>query len=449
MSEIGIGECLARLRADLDWSQQQVADRYNEVEGRSVMTGKEIGRYERESRTPTPRTRGHLAEVFGIDSLVLDRAAAVTKRRRKEAQTSSVALLGSDAGDSAAAAVAVLPPSRHVLAADAAASAQFARFIAARNTDEHAVEQLDAEVASLARHFVSRPLSELYAGIHSLRNETFDLLRGRQRPRQTTDLYVTAGRLCGLSAHVCLDMGDYESAMTHARTAWACADAAGHNGLRGWVRGVESLITFWNGDPRRAAELAQSGQQYAAPGSIGVRLASLEARALAVAGDQRGAAAALATAARARDAMCEPDEMPGVFSFPDAKQLAYAGTTHLAIGGARNVQQAIEAAQAAVGLYRSTTDDDRSVGDLHAAHLDLARCHMVAGEIDATEAMIGFVLSTPPGQLSASIRSRLSDLAEELSAAQYRGAPQVAHLSDRIRSTTQRVALPAADHRSR
>ncbi|GAB2788455.1 helix-turn-helix domain-containing protein [Streptomyces daliensis] len=393
MSEIGIGECLARLRAEFGWTQQQVADRYNEVEGRSVMTGKEIGRYERENRTPTPRTRGHLAEVFDIDSPALDRAAAVTKRRRKEAQAAGGAVLVSDAGETAAA-VAVAPPSRHVLAADAAASARFAWFIAARNSDEHTAEQLDAEVASLARHFVSRP-------------------------------------------------------MTHARTAWACADAAGHNGLKGWVRGVESLIAFWNGHPRQAAGLARSGQQYVAPGSIGVRLASLEARALAVAGDQRGAAAALATAAQARDAMCEPDEMPGVFSFPAAKQLAYAGTTYLAIGGAHNVQQAVEAAQAAVGLYRSTTDDDRSVGDLHAAHLDLARCHMVAGEIDATEAMIGFVPKTPPGHLSASIRPRLSDLADELGAAQYRGAPQVAHLSDRIRSTTHRVALRAADHRSR
>lgn len=150
--------------------------------------------------------------------------------------------------------------------------------------------------------------------------------------------------------------------------------------MQAWVRSIESLIAFWNGNPQRAADLAQHGQRYAASGSVGVRLASLEARALAVAGDAQGAVAALVTAEQARDAMQGPDVMPGVFSFPTAKQLTYAGTTHLAIGGPGHVQQAIDCAGTAVDLYRVAAADDRSTFDLLAANLDLARGYMLAGK---------------------------------------------------------------------
>ncbi|MEX2969533.1 XRE family transcriptional regulator [Streptomyces sp. C184] len=446
MNESGIGELLVRLRnARGSVTQAKIAAEFNEVEGSSVptMTGKEIGRYEREVRLPSERSRGLLARVFGVDPALLDQAHAVSRRRKAEKR-------GKAAPSAPTAAMvkagrAAVPPSACALAADAAQSARFARFIASTNSNETTVEQLDADVARLARHFVSRPLKELYAEIRELRDETFELLRGRQRPQQTTDLLVAASRLCGLSAHVCLDAGDYDSAGSHARSAWSCAEAAGHPEMQAWVRSIESLIAFWNGNPQRAAKLAQHGQSYSARGSVGVRLASLEARALAVAGDAQGAVAALVTAEHARDAMPGPDVMPGVFSFPTAKQLTYAGTTHLAIGGPSHVQQAIDCAETAVGLYRVAAADDRSTFDLLAANLDLARGHMLAGETDAAEVLLGVVLDFGPAQLSASILNRLGAVAGELGAAQYRGSPRIAHLRERILSATKPAALPAAD----
>ncbi|MFI1289468.1 hypothetical protein ACH4VM_13375 [Streptomyces sp. NPDC020792] len=61
---------------------------------------------------------------------------------------------------------------------------------------------------------------------------------------------------------LCLDLGDYDSAATHARTARACAEAAGHEGMLAWVRAVESLIAYWTGQYERAAQLAQVGRQH-------------------------------------------------------------------------------------------------------------------------------------------------------------------------------------------
>lgn len=61
MGDTGIGALLLRLRKERGWTQQKVADEYNAREGRAAMTGKEIGRYEREVRIPVPYTRRHLA----------------------------------------------------------------------------------------------------------------------------------------------------------------------------------------------------------------------------------------------------------------------------------------------------------------------------------------------------------------------------------------------------
>ncbi|MFF3781574.1 helix-turn-helix domain-containing protein [Streptomyces sp. NPDC001933] len=253
MGDTGIGALLVRLRTAHGWSQQRVADEYNALEGRSAKTGKEIGRYEREARIPTPYARKYLAHVFGVDVALLDQAVAISKGRR-DGTGGEVVL--------PALAPAASYASGDRLSEDAVRSADFARFIAQRNAVEFVIEQLEADVHRLARTYVSHPLMEQYVEIKRLRDGVFDLLRGRQHPRQTADLYLSASHLCGLSAHVCLDLGDYDSAATHTRTARACAEAAGHEGMLAWVRSVESLIAYWTGRYEQAARLAQVGRRH-------------------------------------------------------------------------------------------------------------------------------------------------------------------------------------------
>ncbi|MEU6709403.1 XRE family transcriptional regulator [Streptomyces wuyuanensis] len=435
MGDTGIGALLIRLRTARGWSQQRVADEYNALEGRSAKTGKEIGRYEREARTPVPYARTFLARVFAVDVALLDHAVAVSKRRRD-------GMAGEVEWPAPAPETPCVPVDR--LSEDAARSADFARFIAQRNADEFVVEQLEADVCRLARTYVSHPLLEQHVEIKRLRNGVFDLLRGRQHPRQTTDLYLSAARLCGLSAHVCLDLGDYDSAATHARTARACAEAAGHEGMLAWVRAVESLIAYWTGRYEQAARLAQAGLRHRASGSIGARLASLEARALAIVGDSAGALASLSNAERSREAVSGRDEVPGVFDFPVAKQFAYAGTTLLAVGGQDHTQRAIVSAETAIRLYRSADGDDQSVGDLFASHLDLAHGHLLLGDLDGAEEMLRFVLEAPPERISASIVRRLIVLGGELEGSQYGVAAQVVRLRGRLQHTVVRASLPAA-----
>ncbi|SCE35421.1 hypothetical protein GA0115241_113858 [Streptomyces sp. DpondAA-D4] len=237
-------------------------------------------------------------------------------------------------------------------AADTELSARLARHAAETNVNTLVLEQFDADVERLARDFVSRPLPCLIPEIRTAQEGVFQLLEGRQHPSQTRHLYVVAGWLSGLAAHVSLDLGNRSAAATHVRTVVQCAEISEHSPLRAWARSFQSLAAFWAGDYRRAGDLAQAGQSEGrgpGTGTIKARLLSLEARARAAEGDNRSALRVLALAREARGA-AGPDELPGVFSFPEAKQWAYAGTTLLAVGGNEQIQQAVGASNRAVEL---------------------------------------------------------------------------------------------------
>ncbi|XUL90410.1 helix-turn-helix domain-containing protein [Streptomyces galilaeus] len=78
-----LGEVLKRLRAERGWTQQQAADEYCRISGSMTKDAREVARWERDKRIPTPETRRHLASVFGVPLAVLDRAAAVARQTRR------------------------------------------------------------------------------------------------------------------------------------------------------------------------------------------------------------------------------------------------------------------------------------------------------------------------------------------------------------------------------
>jgi hypothetical protein len=238
---------------------------------------------------------------------------------------------------------------------DARAAARFVRQIVAGAVNPLILEQCDADIRRLARAYISVPLFDLFLEIRTLRSGVFDLINANRYPGQLRDLHLAGSRLCGLQAHVCLDLGHYQQADDLARTAWLCADLADHPGMRGWVRGLQSLIAYWDRRPAAAVDLAADGVSHVTDGSIAVRLAALQARAAAACGDHRGALAALEAADTARHRLRVDDETGGVFTFPDAKQAAYAGTTLLTLDHRDLAGRAVNQSQRAIDLYEAAT----------------------------------------------------------------------------------------------
>jgi transcriptional regulator with XRE-family HTH domain len=387
-----------------------------------------VGRWESGRGAPQPWMRPKLAQALRVNADQLD--ALLTPAQPVIVESDHRALdRETDSG------------LVETVAAASADSALFIQFASGSNVDAVLLEQLDADLRRLATEYVSKPVPQLIHEISTLRRSVFELLRGRQRPQQAIQLYIAAGRLSGLATHVALDMGHYAVAATHARTAWLCAEQADDNALRAWVCSARSLIAYWQRDYLRAADVARAGIPYSDGSTIGARLLSLEARAAAALGDSRGAQLAVHAATHARTDPV-PHELPGVFTFPEAKQWTYAGTTFLALeADRRHVRRAIDASTRAIALYQASAESDQSSGDLLAAHLDLASAHLADGDAEAAEQDLRPVLHVAPERLTASITRRLGALHQQLASPTYARSRAVVGLRENVEEACSRPAL--------
>ncbi|MGQ4388228.1 hypothetical protein [Streptomyces sp. SAS_270] len=91
--------------------------------------------------------------------------------------------------------------------------------------------------------------------------------------------------------------------------------------------------------------------------------------------------------------------------------------------------------------------DDRSVGSLFAAHVDLARGRLLLGGPDGTGAVRGLFLTCPPERMSVGVVCRLAALGPELNGWQYGEAVRAACLRVRLQHVAVVAAPPAAHPR--
>lgn len=306
------------------------------------------------------------------------------------------------------------PPTNDVSLSDqerivAMATRRARRFISAAdasNVGEGSLDELRAEVERLAFLYPQQPLSEIIGDIVELQDITFSLLEGRQRPRETRDLYVIGGLVSGMLAKAAHDLRDPHMAMTHSRTALLCAQNAEHSALTGWVRGIQSLTSYWAERPREAVEYAQLGAQVPGiTGTVSVWLASLEARAWATLGNGVESQRMIEVAEGLRDriAASDLDEIGGICAFSEARQLYYA-----ADAGARLPEEYADTsrlhsrteayAASAIAAYANLAQNEISFGDEAGSRTDLAIARIRANDLDGASEALEPVIGLPVAQ---------------------------------------------------
>jgi ABC-type iron transport system FetAB ATPase subunit len=87
------------------------------------------------------------------------------------------------------------------------------------NMSGESMDQLWAETSRLAIAYLQQQLPLITGDIVSVQDIVFSLLEGRQRPRESRDLYVIGGLASGMLSKASHDLSDPDAAMTHARTA--------------------------------------------------------------------------------------------------------------------------------------------------------------------------------------------------------------------------------------
>ena len=326
----------------------------------------------------------------------------------------------------------------------AAESARFGQFAEQSNVGPHTLEQFRADLTRIVTIYPNRPVYPMFVELRALRNRAFELLEGRQYPEQSRELYLVVGALCGVLANASFDLGWLPAAETQARTAFLCAELAGNNALRAWVRGTQSLVAYWDERPRAAVELAADGWRYVPEtGTSRVRLAAIEARAHARLRDQRSTENALARAEQARDEVRGADDLGGMLTFPLAKQSFYTATARLWLGGQDSYTEAERDAAHAIELYEADPPEQRRLGELCLARLDLAAARLGRDDLDGAADQLQDVLAIAVQRRTDSVARRLHHVGRTLHRPKYQTSALALDLYDQIHSFTRVSAPPA------
>ena len=316
---------------------------------------------------------------------------------------------------------------------------RFTSYAEARNAGPEAVAQLGAEVGGLAADYIREPLANIMVDMVQAQDAVFTLLEGRQRAADRVELYMLAGVVSGLLAKASHDLGKAHDAMTQARTMYVCADNADHTGLRVWARGLQSLIAYWAGRPQEAVRYAQAGSMILenTRGTVAAWLPALEARALAMVGDEAGARDAVrrATARRESVVLDELDGIGGLLTFPLAKQHYYAAGALVAVDGGD--EEAAAEAEAALRLYEGANPLERSFSDIAGARAELALARVHAGEVEGAREALAPVLQLDPSLRIGGIVTSAERVHNALRALPYVDSALATALRDEIEAFCQ------------
>ncbi|WP_228781855.1 tetratricopeptide repeat protein [Nocardia abscessus] len=300
------------------------------------------------------------------------------------------------------------------------------------NVGASTLEQLDADVTRIANDYVHIPPVPMMVEMVRVRRRVYRLLEGHQRPADTSHLYLLAGTLSGLLANASTDLGHYDAAGEQIRAAWAYAELCGHNGLRAWTRGMHALIEYWSQRPRRAVQLARSGQEFAESATAHVRLLNIEARIWSALGSAADTDRCVRAADDAREIAATDalhDEVGGVFGFNDAKANYYAGATYIHLGQA---EPALTATQRAIELYSNGPSAQRSYGAEALARVDCAAAHLINGSLDGAAEALQPVLGLDEDKRIAQLEERLTGVRRRIAAPAFRDAIEAHRLDERI-----------------
>lgn len=325
---------------------------------------------------------------------------------------------------------------------------QFTAGAEGSNVGPETMTEIQSEVGRLAAAYPQKPLGDLLGDLVQVQDVTFRLLEGRQPPAQTRDLYAWAGMTSGMLAKASHDLGEPRAAMTQARAAYVCAETADHDGLRTWVRGLQSLIAYWAGWPNEALRFARLGREPAhrTSGTAKVWISSLEARAWALFGNGEEARTAIDRADAVRDEVSpdDLDDFGGILTFARPRQLYYAADALAWLPEQR--RDAERRAIAAVAAYESSDACDRSFGDEAGARTDLAIARVRLGDTEGARDALEPVLDLPVTQRINGIVASVQRVHGTLREAATSGSRQAADLQEEIEAfaATCTTSLAAA-----
>lgn len=287
--------------------------------------------------------------------------------------------------------------------------------IEARSLADVGLPELRAQVARLDRAYGKAAPHELLPKLRSLQAVITELLKRPLPLAERRRLYTMAAHMAGLRGWLAFDLADHGAARAWWGTGLKISTQAEAYGLAGWIVGSRSMIPTYDGDARGALKLIAIGRRFADRDSDATTkswLSSLESRALAGLGDQRGFREAEQLAASFMR-HGRPDERKHGMDFKGAKPavtLFYEGSSRMLLRKPKEAQPILVEALALQG--------PRNLKARATVQLCLATTHAQQRDYDGAVGLATRALAALPDNLRIGpILRRVGDFERELAAA--------------------------------
>ena len=440
-------------RYGAELSQREAAERFNHLSAnpRASMTGNRISDYEQwpdGGVRPTLSVLRILADTYGTtwDQLIdvrdllhmpdSDRLEYLERGHGPAPRPAETETLQLPA------------PARHgprgrlsrddLIAVVAEESQEFGEWVGMSEVADATIDQYQAQAQRLARVFEYELSFPLLLETRRLRDRVTDRLRGHQRIDQTKDLYLLAAQVCGLLGWMTGDLGNYRAADTHAWTAWMCAEQAGHDGARAWVRATQAKLAYWDGRYTESAQLAEDGLRYGSPDSARVFLALFRARALARTGRRDESRQVLALADAERNRATSADLLGGVWELTPARYHGLVAGTMLLLD---EPMAAVTEAAEAIALAQTALPNQRHLYAELLVRTDQAQAHLQQPDLDGASVTLQPVLGLPADMRTEPILQQLNRLRRTLARPGLADAPKARELQDEIETYDREAAV--------
>lgn len=436
VAECGIRPRTAwRLACEL--SLEAAATRYNAITGdmKAGMRGSRIWEYEQwpdRGVRPTMRALRILAQTYGTTWRAL-----LTLRDLEDLPAKDLAEY--HAGDARRAAddvVAVRLASESEMRAaevddqevggDALAEAML---LTTTNVDELQLDDLWSDIDYLSDAYTRASPDSVLRQLSFVQQRATSLLRGRQPPKRTRELYLINAKSSAMMAWIAGDLGRYGLAQRLNAGAWLYTEGADDCLARRWVRTTQARVAFWAGNAVESARLAAEGLKYKAGGLNDAPLILAEARGWSSVQAEHQVIDAIARWSRLEDSGSEAADGDRFFNISKDRRHYMAGTSLLSVG---QTAHALREFRTARQVYDGMALDERWAAMEPMIRIDAARAHLRLGDLDTAAAEVEPLLSADVSAQPDMVRSMLGVLAKELTETRWSTATKAKNLADAL-----------------
>ena len=311
-------------------------------------------------------------------------------------------------------------------------------WIGSTNTSDGAISDIAQSVFQLAEAHTTSSPAQMLLNVVRLHRQIQELLAGgKQRLRQTSDLYRVNADLLAHAALLLGDLNRDEAGAGHGSAAKVYAEEAGAN--QAIALSVQAKTERWRSRFAEAADLARHGFECSPQTPIRILLASQEANAAALLGDMRRAREALNRAEDASDGPIAADSGLSAWSCPRSRQALFALSVAIRSG---DPDAALRAAEKADSAWDS--GDARVAGTWAQVRLGVGIAHIMKGDLAGAQEELIPVLTLSPEFRMATITGYTSDMEKRLRQRRFRNDAIAKEMIEQIQEFNSSALLSTA-----